>query len=264
MPRRDGFPTNNELMAELEIRGRDLYVATFADSFPPLPVAAEDKPAHVLSLDFNLEHDTGGLDGPGLNPVVLEALVLKPIRLDKGTRIAIEQHVQWKGDQEMVERRLRIAEVAGGLLVSNEFDPECLEPQALLTTYVARLRNGRTRFVDTLKDKPTKQTLYSALGLIESITDGDVTVKPKWVIKPTYDMAVSGKEPSAFLHGFFKFLNAEREQYGSFLESSRRSQSRGGYYNSSFMSSRINELEEIVEQIDTNIVRVIQILLSRE
>ncbi len=176
MPRRDGFPTNPELVEEFTEASRLTYVAAYEtvlagqlDKFPHF----HGKPLSAVPLiayrNHMLESAQELYDSSDINVVEKELLEVRPVSpIDADAR---EGHLTLRDlPQENHEAYAAMVERIGNLHVSDDIAvATALEPGGVVADYTATLRSGRVRHIGTLKERPAKQSIVSGKFFAEDM-----------------------------------------------------------------------------------------------
>jgi hypothetical protein len=163
MPRRDGFPTNEELLATFSENGRNIFVAALA---PQIENGVPDvlKGKLLGDLVLHIGHSVEPIEGIA-RPVTYETLEIRTMN----TRDAesIDYHLRWKGTKtadSIAAEALYFSDVRFG----DTLNVEDLSTWGVHTSYEARMANTfQTRHVSTMKEKPAKMSLYAGIHLEE-------------------------------------------------------------------------------------------------
>ena len=169
MPRRDGFPTNEELLDTFNQNGRDIFVAALEHDFAhKMPDYMKGKQLGDIFLKVHhiippsVEGFTNPVNGEKLEMTTLDESDADYVRSD---------HLRWKGTDVGDRIDLETMFLAETIL-DDDFVPATIGKWAVYTSYTASMEGTtRTRHVDTLKEKPTKQALISGIVLEEAVSD---------------------------------------------------------------------------------------------
>lgn len=233
MPRRDGLPTNNELLADFNATAHGIFLQAYeADLADPLPPAYEGKSLAHIRLGI-----IGVCGAGGPQALVAEEMRIRALSVDMAQ--SLDTNLRFRNyPPDVLERYKDLAEhlegvtIIPGLPIRNVLPVEGTD-----ATYVATLVNGRMRHVDTFKEKPTKQTIVTAQFFAEEVHESlragqesmpsfDEAIahvtsseeKPfiarKFSFDITPDLALNGHEPRDFLMRFYEdmLLCAERRK----------------------------------------------------
>lgn len=171
MPRRDGFPTNNELQDQLEVAGTQLFVAAYQHELDSkVPNHLKDKPLGHIALTI-VEKAVVPEGLSETTAVSYTELYMRPIE-QGDAEYGLEEHLRWRGDEVKHDRRIFAAQIIGEAVLTDETHIDDLPPEAIITDFTAHMLNtNRTRHVGTLKEKPTKMSLVAASGAVENAFD---------------------------------------------------------------------------------------------
>jgi hypothetical protein len=172
MPRRDGFPTNREMVVDFNTLSRTAYIDAYnhmtADG---MPAAFEDKPLDALYLNVikNIPAFMRTSDS-----VTDEQLVVEPLQEDHAdfmTSIIGFQDIP----EDIVEHYRNIARRIGETTLHSGLDiVSVLPPEGINADYTAYYPSGRTRHISTFKEKPSKPSIaagkFFAAQAVQSIT----------------------------------------------------------------------------------------------
>lgn len=240
MPRKDGLPTNEELLTRLNSYGVDLFLSAYERTYGDgiIPRSFLEKKIGNLALTI-IQYHKPDENLPG-NPLISETLSIMVADYDDATDM-FEHHLRYKGDQDRADKMrmaaLFIGQKAVGESLSFESKPY---PEAFDTEWTAYLKDTeRTRHVSTLKAKPNKQSLVSAIDMAEMsikyvesdeypqnpinrfqrgvlMNEGDFYYfRHKWSIKFSYDLNFTGYENLDYLEVTKKALLEEIVRYKS-------------------------------------------------
>ncbi len=159
MPRRDGFPTNQEMVVEFNELSRTAFVNAFERlSEDGLPAAFEDKPLDLMYLDASKRVPKFmRVDGA----VVDERLLVEPLN---------EEHVSYIPDtlgfrdtpEDVLENYRDIARRIGETTLHNGLDIATVLPvEGIVADYTAFYPGVRTRHISTFKEKPAKASIVA-------------------------------------------------------------------------------------------------------
>ena len=234
MPRKDGMPTNEELITDLNIYGRDIFLSAYSRNYGEgiIPRSFVKKRLANLALTIIQYHKPED-ELPG-HPLISETLSIKVASMSDADEME-QRHLRYRGDRERADK-LRVASIflgqlAVGTTVSYEQDPY---PEAFVTEWVGHMRStNRKRHVSSLKSRPSKQSLVSAIemakdsleyvkseeyggnpirrfqkGVMEN--EGDFYYfRHKWAIQFSYDLEFTGYENIDYLEHTKRALQEE-------------------------------------------------------
>jgi hypothetical protein len=206
MPRRDGLPTNREMVVDFNNLSRTAYIDAYNNITEyGLPAALEDKPLDTLYLNVTKKVPTFMRTSSG---VTGEQLLVDPLQ---------EHHVDFMtytlGFQDTPEDVVRhyrdIAQRIGETTLHIGLDiAAILPPEGINADYTAFYPTGKTRHISTFKEKPSKLSIsagkFFAEQAIQSINtppdaeDFDITDFSKVIerIEKIFDQS------GTFEHGF--------------------------------------------------------------
>ena len=234
MSRKDGMPTNEELITDLNIYGRDIFLSAYSRNYGEgiIPRSFVKKRLSNLALTIIQYHKPED-ELPG-HPLISETLSIKVASMSDADEME-QRHLKYRGDKERADK-LRVAsmflgQLAVGATVSDEQDPY---PEAFVTEWVGHMRStNRKRHVSSLKSRPSKQSLVSAIemakdsleyvkseeyggnpirrfqkGVMEN--EGDFYYfRHKWAIQFGYDLEFTGYENIDYLEHTKRALQEE-------------------------------------------------------
>ena len=159
MPRRDGFPTNPEMVVDFNTLSRTAYVDAFEClSEDGLPDAFQDKPLNLMYLDASKRVPKFmRVDGA----VVDERLFVEPLN---------EEHVSYLPDtlgfkdtpEDVLEQYREVARRIGETTLHSGLDIATILPvEGVVANYTAYYPNYRTRHISTFKEKPAKASIVA-------------------------------------------------------------------------------------------------------
>jgi len=238
MPRKDGLPTNEELLTELNSYGVDLFLAGYEKTYGDgiIPRAFLEK--RIANLAFTMiQYHKPDENLPG-NPLISETLTIQVADYDDATDM-FDHHLRYKGDQERADKMRMAALFIGQKAVGESLQFETKPyPEAFNTDWTAHMRDtDHKRHVGTLKAKPNKQSLVSAIAMaelsikyIESdeylqnpihrfnrgvlLNEGEFYyLRHKWAIKFSYDLDFTGYESLDYLESTKSALLEEISRY---------------------------------------------------
>lgn len=165
MPRKDGFPTNPELVAEFTETSRLTYAAAYdaliASRLDEVPYF-EGKPLNAVPLIAYrralLEQEVQQFTNTSIDKEVLQVRPLT--RYDADIRrehltlrdLPESEHIAY---DQMAERIDKLT-ISDDLAVST-----AVEQGGVIAEYTAHMHGGSSRHISTLKDKPAKQSIVS-------------------------------------------------------------------------------------------------------
>jgi len=238
MPRRDGMPTNEELITDLNVYGRDIFLSAYGRNYGDgiIPRSFISKRLGNLALTI-VQYHKPEEDLPG-HPLISETLSLRVANLDDADEME-SRHLRYRGDKERADK-LRVAsmflgQLAVGESITDEHDPY---PEAFVTEWVGHMRStNRKRHVSSLKSRPSKQSLVSAIEMakdsleyVKSDEDGDNPIRRfqkgvmdnegefyyfrhKWAIQFSYDLEFTGYENIDYLEHTKRALQEEISRF---------------------------------------------------
>jgi hypothetical protein len=228
MPRRDGLPTNREMVVDFNALSRTAYIDTYNHiTDDGLPAALEDKPLDSLYLNAIKKIPTFLRTSDG---VTSEQLLVDPLQ---------EHHVDFMTytlgfqdtPEDVVQHYRDIAQRIGKTTLHSGLDIAAALPLGGINAdYTAFYPTGKTRHISTFKEKPSKSSIaagkFFAKQAIESINtppdaeDFDITNFSKVVehIKSLFEqngtlelgfslqmvpnLPLNGHESKAFLNNY--------------------------------------------------------------
>ena len=234
MSRKDGMPTNEELITDLNIYGRDIFLSAYSRNYGEgiIPRSFVKKRLSNLALTIIQYHKPED-ELPG-HPLISETLSIKVASMSDADEME-QRHLKYRGDKERADK-LRVAsmflgQLAVGATVSDEQDPY---PEAFVTEWVGHMRStNRKRHVSSLKSRPSKQSLVSAKEMakdsLEYVKSGEYRENPirrfqkgvmenegdfyyfrhKWAIQFGYDLEFTGYENIDYLEHTKRALQEE-------------------------------------------------------
>lgn len=167
MPRRDGLPTNREMVVEFNDLSRtafvDAYNRTAEDG---LPDAYQDKPLDALYLRSQKRvPEIMRIDGG----VVAEELLVNPLHEDDVDMIP---HTLGFRDtpEDVISHYRAIARRIGDTTLHSGLDiATVLPPEGVDASYTAYYAGGRTRHIATFKEKPSKASIAAGKYFAEQV-----------------------------------------------------------------------------------------------
>lgn len=217
MPRRDGLPTNHELLTAFEEEGRELFAEAYVRTFEHIPDAFHDKPFVNLRLELGRTMFDAGISSN--NPMVSERVEIQP------ASFVYDQHLRWRSIPGEIISRQAIVEQISGLAINQSLDIPSVPPKGLRTEYQATFLNDRRRVVATDNEKPVKQTIVSgrvfiaeALAYVMSDQYDPARTKllhppdpddiyHQWNLDYDFNLPITGFEPEDFLSDYYSFLD---------------------------------------------------------
>jgi len=160
MPRHDGYPTNKELLVDFTTASRQLYVTAYQTHIEGVvPPAYRDKPIAMLGLEVVKRYLN---DPKPLQRVTTERLSVFPL-VETDIDEMREHSVMRDLPADVFEFYEAIAARLGTTALSSavRFD-RIIPPNGVTGAYTATFASGTTKRVDTLSEKPIKQTLVAA------------------------------------------------------------------------------------------------------
>ncbi|HEU5122047.1 MAG TPA: hypothetical protein VFT59_04320 [Candidatus Saccharimonadales bacterium] len=170
MPRRDGQPTNQEMLADFTTASFEIYMNLYdLHMQPDLPPAYEGKPLRHISAHIIKRYFSEDRPPQSVAAEQLKIATLSPYHVD----IMENDHLQMRDFPPDVFEYYRgiadsMAQVAltNGMILRN-----IVPPNGVVGFYTAFYPNGSIRHVDKLKDKPTKQTIAAAQYFTEEVSE---------------------------------------------------------------------------------------------
>jgi hypothetical protein len=244
MPRKDGLPTNEEMLYTFNGIGRDVFVAAYNRDFlaseVPKWLVGKQIGNIVLKISRNNSPDE---DSTGL-PILRETLQMSlPSVLDSD--FVQHFHLRWQGDTTKAETMLLTTMVIGSLAVGETISADELPNVGVITDWTGfrnRQELGRTRHVGTLKEKPAKKSLAAGISmagdalqyvntskfdrtpkdlLINAIFGGDEefdNYRHEWRLPYSPDIKYSGYESLAYLERLYTSVQLKIETRKKMLE----------------------------------------------
>jgi hypothetical protein len=163
MPRRDGFDTNQELLADFNRLGYDVFTTLWTKQVEEgVPEWLQGKPLDALSVTVR------DATPPGLqeiaeqartDAIVSERLSVRP--LVSGDVDNMRDHLTMRHYPEDVYGHYEtIASSIGQVILGNSTEVKrVLPPEGVIAEYGAQLLNGRKPHIETLKERPTKRSI---------------------------------------------------------------------------------------------------------
>jgi hypothetical protein len=159
MPRRDGFPTNQEMVVDFNNLSRTAYVDAFQRlSENGLPDAYQDKPLDLMYLDAAKRvPESMRVDGA----VVDEKLHVRT--LEKDDVDYLPDTLGFKDTPEdVLGHYYDVARRIGDVTLHDGLDIATVLPsEGIVADYTAFYPNGRTRHISTFKEKPSKASIVA-------------------------------------------------------------------------------------------------------
>lgn len=159
MPRRDGFPTNQEMVVEFNNLSQTAYVDAFQRlSADGLPDAFQDKPLSLMYLDAAKRVPKFmRVDGA----VVDERLLVRTLEEDDVNYLP--DTLGFKDiPEDVLEHYYEVARRIGDVTLHNGLDiTTVLPPEGIVADYTAVYPNGRTRHISRFKEKPAKASIVA-------------------------------------------------------------------------------------------------------
>lgn len=244
MPRRDGLPTNNELLEQFSKNGRDLFVAALERDFlPELPPSYIGKKLGHLVLTICIESEDD-YDFP--NAVEAEYLRMKIVE-PQHADIYRTDHLTLKGTA-VADAIAAESMYLSGIVLDDSFNPGIIGMRGVDSSYTATMVDTRrTRHVDSYKEKPSKQSIVSGIYCEEAAlkyvmseefedpvhirrlraavlgsNDEYLAFSHNWSLPYRAGMVFNGYESPNYLNGYlefamFKIKNCE-DRYQRLLE----------------------------------------------
>ncbi len=168
MPRRDGFPTNREMVVEFNDLSRTAYVDAFQRlAEDGLPDAFQDKPLGLMYLDAAkripsfMRLDDSAVVDERLTVTPLDKLDVDDMEYTLGFKDTPDDVRQHYYD---VARRIGETTLHGGLDIA-----AVLPGEGVVADYTARYPSGRTRHIATFKEKPSKPSIAAGKYFAEQV-----------------------------------------------------------------------------------------------
>lgn len=218
MPRRDGLPTNREMVVDFNGLSRTAYIDAYnritEDGFP---TAFEDKPLDAMFLRVtktvpsNLRVE-GGVTG--------EQLEVETLR---------EEHVGFMTDtlgfqdtpEDVLAHYYNVAHLIGRTTLHSGLDIAAVLPsEGVNAGYTANYSNGRTHHISTFKEKPFKASIaagkYFAEQAVQDINITDLsklrdsntieqaggTFRHIFLLRMIPNLPLNGHESKSFLNAY--------------------------------------------------------------
>lgn len=158
MPRRDGFPTNPEMLADFTELSRQLFVEAFANEAEDgLHPAYDGKPISMLTLTVPTLYSP-----KSETRFVSERLVIEPLNEQHISMIEFGEHAP---DSDILKvRRQKATAIGETALHPGVVIGDILSPGSIVADYTVEFTSGMIKQVDTLTDRPAKMTIAGALG----------------------------------------------------------------------------------------------------
>ena len=282
MPRPDGFATNAELQQQFALVARDLYVAAFErDLQHRIPDWFIGKKLGHICLEIVRTCATPCDDEPISPKQIARERFMASAAFSGFTDFAqAEQELSGTIDEfELLAARCNDAEAEryGEAPLVPQFDVSGLPSSLLRSDYIAIPHNKKKiRHANALKDRPSKQSLVSAVYFMESALNDYVRTedftkdkasrvvaailsgKPvteyshSWTVPYAIDVPINGKEPDTYLIGFLEYLAQRLEKTHAINQRSVRLNA------PSFFIENNNNRIALLEQKQFEIIEVLQ------
>ncbi|HET6747164.1 MAG TPA: hypothetical protein VFH06_03605 [Candidatus Saccharimonadales bacterium] len=238
MPRRDGYPTNQELLVDFTTEARHLYVLAYQTHIEGnIPPAYREKPIAMLGLEVVKRYLN---DSRPLQHVSTERLGISSLKSDDIGRMREQTNTKHL-PEDVFEFYEAIVARLGATVLSNAvvFD-RIIPPGSITASYIASFPSGPTKSVDTLSEKPTKQAIISAtyftkesLEYIRSGESGlpveekllkavrenrDGVLQHTFTLPMTPELPLNGHEGTAFLYAYREQMNAKLRKKREMLD----------------------------------------------
>ena len=223
MPRRDGLPTNNEMLEQFSQKGRDIFVAALEHGLAyKMPDAYKGKKLGHIVLEITHESEKQVEGFP--HAVTSETLSMGVVSLDEA-QYCKEDHISLRGTE--VAHAIGVeALFLSDIILDDSFDPRIIGMRGVDTSYVARMAGtNRTRHVGSFKERPAKQSIAAGLflegqvdqyvhstefeipasvrrlrDLLHSSDDDYLSFSHRWLIPYRADLRFNGYESSDYLN----------------------------------------------------------------
>jgi hypothetical protein len=226
MPRRDGLPTNEEMLADFNAASHQVFIhACQMDLQYPLPPAYEDK--RLTDIRLNVMRAGGRLTTQAVMAETLTVTALTPhVASYLGEHLRYRDYPQDVLDHyTLVATKLTDTHIRPGLDIR-----KVLPPEGIHAGYEAVLPDGHSRHISTFKEKPAKQSIaagtFMAREVLDHLTAGygvqgstlellAAVIQPgsgpvfarrfSLIISP--DLPLNGHEPREFLLNFYEEMS---------------------------------------------------------
>jgi hypothetical protein len=231
MPRRDGFPTNPEMVADFNTIAHQAYIDEFNRiAEHGLPDSFQDKPLDLMYLKARRSVPLVSRI-PGA--VTDEKLHIRPLTEDHADYLS---DLVSRGSREIsnddLDRYHAIARDIGGTTLHNGLDIASVVPvEGAVADYTAYYPNGKTRHISTFKERPSKASIvagkYFAGETVQAINaplGGDS--KPNGVrhfltFPKSPNLPLNGHESKVFLNSYANDMYELVMNRGARLERSK-------------------------------------------
>lgn len=204
MPRRDGLPTNSELLLEFNAASHRAYVRAYdLMTATGLPDAYQDKPLKFLTVNFNKASLDGAL------PVQKEDLDITTLYPGDAEELPYN-YAYARFPEEVLQRYVDAAEIADDITLCDDLVlGDVLPVEAIDAEYVLTYRDGRRRHIESYKDKPAKQSIVSGTYFANEAydylgTDEALIPSRRKITRALIQVALTGygEQPSVMTHRF--------------------------------------------------------------
>ena len=176
MPRKDGFPTNEELLIDFNRLGGQLFAAAYNSKFAgeAIPTYINKRIGQLVLKVTKINFEAQENSGVSGSTIVREDLEMR--LANDGDAEALEgDHLRWKGNEEYVHQALFTHKMLGHCAVGDYIDPATIPPFGVITRWNGYRRNDPVGFgsrrVHTLTEKPSKLSIVSGKYMAEEALD---------------------------------------------------------------------------------------------
>lgn len=228
MPRRDGFPTNREMVIDFNTTAREAYVTAFERAIEVvIPPAFEEKPLKFIHLSFDKKYSGTSSEQ---HVVSQERLYVQPLTTEDAD--IIDEFEQYASvDESVIEHYRQVAGKIGEATIKPGVHIRPIVPaEGIQADYNAYLHNYDViRHVSIFHERPAKQTIAAAKYFAEEALDyvqSDEFIKPKYakrverelgqhvepIIEHAFtfsmvpDLPLNGKESRQFLASYHQIM----------------------------------------------------------
>ncbi|MDB5170552.1 MAG: hypothetical protein JWO35_246 [Candidatus Saccharibacteria bacterium] len=190
MPRKDGLPTNQEMLVDFNSTAHEVFINTYERSVADrLPPALEGKPLHAMEIRFSKRHAP---DPNKSNDTIQERLVISPLGEKHGEHL--RDNISFRTlPEDIIERYNTMGdEIAKVIIFGGLAIRDLLPAEAIEASYNMDFGNGaRGRHVSTFKEKPSKQSIAAGKYFAEEMLE--------YSTSPFFDFAADDKKVLEFL-----------------------------------------------------------------
>lgn len=162
MPRRDGFPTNPEMLLNFNAASHKVFVTAYERALEgKLPAGYIDKP--LLSLTLSLRQGSLDQSQPVTGEELKIGILSQYVAEDLPYNFTCARH-----PEQLLDRYVEVSKSIGAVALNDELImADNLPTEGIDADYVLTYADGKMRHVSSFKEKPAKQSIVAGTYFAE-------------------------------------------------------------------------------------------------